>query len=72
MKKLITLALALITVSSALADVRVGGYFRSNGTYVQPHFRSSPNSTVIDNWSFKGNVNPYTGKIGTRSYRVGW
>lgn len=52
--------------SSAVVSVR--GYFRSNGTYVAPHYRSDPNSSVYDNWSYKGNVNPYTGKIGTKTY----
>ena len=47
-------------------DVYVRGYYRSDGTYVQPHYRSSPNNTTLDNWSTKGNVNPYTGKLGTR------
>jgi hypothetical protein len=45
----------------------VHGYFRKNGTYVQPHMRTSPNNTKMDNWSTKGNVNPYTGKAGTKS-----
>jgi hypothetical protein len=49
----------------SLADVHVRGYYRSNGTYVQPHYRSSPNSTALDNFSTKGNINPYTGKEGT-------
>jgi len=46
---------------SALADQYVHGYTRSNGTVVQPYYRSSPNNTVRDNFSYKGNVNPYTG-----------
>ena len=41
------------------------GRYRSNGTYVQPHYRSSPNGTALDNFSTKGNINPYTGKEGT-------
>jgi hypothetical protein len=49
----------------SLADVHVRGHYRSNGTYVQPHYRSSPNGTTLDNYSTKGNVNPYTGKEGT-------
>jgi len=57
----------LVTISlSAVADVHVNGYYRSDGTYVRPHYRSSPNSTTLDNWSTRGNVNPYTGKPGTR------
>jgi hypothetical protein len=47
-------------------DVHVRGYYRKNGTYVQPHYRSHPNGTQRDNWSTKGNVNPHTGKIGTK------
>ena len=27
------------------------GYFKSDGTYVPPHFRSSPNSTKLDNYA---------------------
>jgi hypothetical protein len=44
--------------------VRVSGYTRSDGTYVQPYFRTAPNSTNTDNFSTKGNVNPYNGKPG--------
>ena len=51
--------------SIVMADVHVRGHYRSNGTYVQPHYRSSPNGTTLDNYSTKGNVNPYTGQAGT-------
>ena len=44
--------------------VKVSGYYRNNGTYVQPYFRTAPNSTNRDNFSTKGNTNPYTGKPG--------
>ena len=44
--------------------VRVSGYTRKDGSYVQPYFRTAPNSTNRDNFSTKGNVNPYTGKPG--------
>lgn len=68
MKKLILIfILTIISYSAALADTYVNGYYRKNGTYVKPHYRSSPNSTTSDNWSTKGNVNPYTGKVGTKS-----
>jgi hypothetical protein len=39
---------------------------RRDGTFVAPHRRSVPNGTTRDNWSTKGNVNPYTGKKGSR------
>jgi hypothetical protein len=52
----------------ALANQYVHGYTRSNGTYVRPYYRSSPNGTVTDNFSYRGNVNPYTGARGTNRY----
>ena len=44
--------------------VHVKGYYRKVGTYVRPHYRTAPNSTNRDNFSTRGNVNPYTGKPG--------
>jgi hypothetical protein len=43
------------------------GYYRGNGTYVQGYHATNPNSTKLDNYSTKGNVNPWTGKPGTKS-----
>ena len=45
----------------------VSGYSRSNGTYVQPHVRTMPNTTNWDNFSTKGNYNPFTGSTGYRA-----
>jgi hypothetical protein len=42
------------------------GYTRQNGTYVAPHYQTAPNQTKTDNWSSRPNVNPYTGKAGTK------
>ncbi len=44
--------------------VSVKGYYRKDGTYVRPHYRTAPNSTNRDNFSTQGNVTPYTGKRG--------
>jgi hypothetical protein len=44
---------------------KVGGYTKSNGTYVQPYQRTNPNQTKKDNYSTYPNVNPNTGKQGT-------
>lgn len=44
--------------------VKVKGYYRSDGTYVAPHYRTSPNSTNKDNFSTRGNINPYTREAG--------
>jgi hypothetical protein len=46
--------------------VVVRGYTKSNGTYVAPHVRTAPDSTPANNWSTKPNVNPITGKEGTK------
>lgn len=60
----------LVDVSTADASVRVKGYYKSStGTYVSPSYRSSPNRSKLDNYSSKGNYNPYSGKSGTRTYR---
>jgi len=63
--KLLILVIAMLVSTIAIADTYVNGYYKSNGTYVQPHYRSDPDSSVSNNWSTKGNVNPYTGKAGT-------
>jgi len=61
--------LTLLSLASVEArDVAVQGYTRDNGTYVQPHYRSSPNEYKNDNWSTYGNSNPHTGQSGTRTY----
>ncbi len=67
MKKILSALLVisiLIFAGSAFAkDTYVKGYNRSNGTYVQPHYRTSPDNSLHNNYSTKGNVNPYTGRI---------
>ena len=55
-----------VAAASVSAQTYVKPYTRSDGTTVQGHYRSSPNSTALDNYSTRGNVNPYTGQIGTR------
>ncbi len=44
----------------------VKGYTRRDGTQVAPSHAANPNGTRTDNYSHKGNVNPYTGKEGTK------
>lgn len=44
----------------------VAGHTTKNGTYVAPHHATNPNNTKHDNYSSKGNVNPHTGKEGTK------
>lgn len=59
-------AIALVYASIASAQVHVRGHYRQDGTYVRPHYRSAPDGNFSNNWSTKGNTNPYTGELGTR------
>src|SRR5258708_1667075 len=43
----------------------VHGYTKKNGTHVNSYHRTKANRTKLDNYSTKGNTNPYTGKAGT-------
>ena len=63
MKKLIILSLILLS-TKANADQYVNGYYRNNGTYVQPHYQTQPDNNIYNNYSTQGNVNPYTGQQG--------
>ena len=70
---LLVVAIICLTTLTADAEVHVQGHFRSNGTYVQPHYRSNPDGNVSNNWSTYPNVNPHTGSVGTKrtpSYSV--
>ncbi len=51
MKRIVFAAIAALAFASvAHAQVSVRGYTRSDGTYVAPHTRSSPNNTTTDNY----------------------
>ena len=66
MKTVLALTL-MLAASVASAQVHVSGYTKKDGTYVAPHQRSTPNDTTLDNYSTKGNINPYIGKPGTKN-----
>jgi len=80
MKKLFLVVALLIgllsfSVSVEARTTKVRGYYKpSTGRYVAPHYKTSPNKYRFDNWSTKGNYNPYTGKKGStslfKSYRL--
>jgi hypothetical protein len=58
-------ALAFGTVAHA-GDTYTQGYYKKDGTYVAPHYSTAPNETKNDNYSTRGNTNPYTGTTGTK------
>ena len=72
MKKII-ICLAVIlsfafVVSVEAKTIKVKSYYKpSTGTYVNSYYKTSPNSTRLDNYSTKYNYNPYTGKKGYTS-----
>lgn len=51
---------------SSSSRTHVSGYTSNKGKYVASHDRSSKDDTKTNNWSTKGNVNPDTGKRGTK------
>ena len=59
------LAALLVAASAAQAQGYVRPYVRSDGTYVQGHHKTAPDSTPSNNYSTQGNYNPYTGQAGT-------
>jgi len=80
MKKLLILtiisALSLglfIGLANAKA-ISVKGYYKpSINKYVMPSYRTSPNKSLFDNYSTRGNYNPFTGKKGTVSpFKLKW
>ena len=48
-------------------DVKVRAYYRKDGTYVRPHYRSHQDNNFYNNYSTRGNINPYTRKTGSKT-----
>jgi hypothetical protein len=78
MKVAIAIAVFVLGVTSAVAQWGTGSnpnshtvrpHVTSQGTYVGGHQATNPNTTQTDNYGTKGNVNPYTGAVGTRNPR---
>ena len=64
---LVIFGILFLTGGDLLAQkhVWVKGYYKSNGTYVQGHYRTAPDGNPKNNFSYPGNYNPYTGKTAT-------
>ena len=71
MKKVFLLLAAALSFTAIFSqalearDTYVRGYTRSDGTVVQPYYRTAPDNTINNNYSTYPNVNPYTGREGT-------
>src|SRR4051794_13739947 len=60
---LVVLALGF-GADSLLADNYTRPYVRRDGTVVEGHYSTEPNQYRFDNYSGRGNTNPYTGERG--------
>ena len=69
MKFFLCVLLSVLPFLSFSSDVYVQGYTRKDGTHVEGYYRSAPNSTTSDNFSTYGNINPYTGELGTKRFK---
>lgn len=52
--------------SPSTSSHSVRSYSRRNGTYVPSHRATDRDSSKFNNYSTRGNVNPYTGRVGTK------
>ena len=64
-RTIITLLTFLLWISSSFAQDRVWvkPYVKTNGTCVTGHWRTTPDSSPYNNYSYPGNYNPNTRKI---------
>ena len=83
MRTVLTILLLAASAGAASAQYegsygsnRSGGYrigsnpnshYVASGEYVQPHYRTNPNSTPLDNYGTSPNYNPHTGQTGNRN-----
>jgi hypothetical protein len=52
---------------STISNIQVvAAHYTKNGEYVQSYHATNPNHTTRDNFSTVGNVNPFTGAVGTK------
>jgi hypothetical protein len=66
MIKFLLSTLLMASSAAALAQSHyVHPYTKKDGTYVQGHYKTAPDDTKLNNYSTKGNLNPYTGEEGT-------
>ena len=47
----------------------VNPYVTDRGAFVPGHYQTNPNRTQYDNYGARGNLNPYTGRVGYKTPR---
>ncbi len=50
----------------SVGDHYVSPHIRSDGTFVQGHMKTDSDDSFWNNWSSSGNLNPYTGRTGSK------
>jgi len=55
---------------SNIKTTKVKPYIKKDGTIIKEHRRTETNSYNLDNYKAKNNYNPYTGKVGTKTYKT--
>jgi hypothetical protein len=55
------------TFRPAVGEHYVNGYYRGNGTYVSGYYQTNADNSFWNNYSSLGNVNPHTGRVGTKT-----
>lgn len=66
---IIGLFVFLLPTKTEAKTTKVKSYLKkSSGSYVMPHYRSSKDNYKWNNYSSKGNYNPYTGKKGDKKW----
>lgn len=66
MKTLLAVLFLMSGSAEAGRSVRVRAHVTKSGQYVRAHVRSAPDGRKSNNYSTEGNVNPSTGKEGTK------
>lgn len=70
MRRIIAAACIVISAAGGPAAAQGLNYvppgIRSDGTFRDGHFRTAPNGTRLDNYSTRGNTNPFTGQRGSQ------
>src|SRR4029077_10722453 len=68
MRNMLTLLalLATITFANAQGYHWVIPHYDHNGNFYNGHYQTNPDGNPFDNWSTRGNYNPFTGTPGYR------
>ena len=70
LKKIVVCMLTIFVLASVAEGAqKTRWYIKKNGTYVMPHYKTKRDGTRLNNYSTKGNANPYTSKKGYKKLR---